>query len=353
MSVLDQAKAIREGEELDVGAIADYLQQQIEGLEGALRISQFPGGASNLTYLLEFDNRSFVLRRPPFGKKAKSAHDMGREFTVMQGLQERYPYVPKMVAFCQDEQIIGSEFYVMERLQGIILRTDLPKGLDLEPSKLTHLCHSMLDRLVELHQLDWQSTSLKSLCREGDFVERQLKGWSDRYQKARTDDVPSYSQVIQWLEKNRPGQIRQCLVHNDYRFDNLVLQADDPGKIIGVLDWEMATIGDPLMDLGNSLAYWIEANDPPPLQIMRRQPTHLPGMLSRKELVSYYLDKAGLEIDNFDFYAVFGIFRLVAIIQQIYYRYYHGQTQDKRFAGFGQMVNFLDGYLQNMIGQSA
>lgn len=345
----DTAGDIRPGEELDTGAIERWLIGQDASLQGPLEIRQFPGGASNLTYLLQFANRELVLRRPPFGHKAKSAHDMGREFRVMQGLQNVYPYVPRMVAFCEDPAVIGSEFYVMERLQGVILRTNLPKGMTLEPAAARQLCDNMIQRLVDLHQVDWQATSLKDLYREGDFVERQLSGWVDRYRKARTPDVPEYAGVIAWLEAHRPPQIRACLVHNDYRFDNLVLQADNPMNIIGVLDWEMATIGDPLLDLGNSLAYWVEAGDPPPLQMMRRQPTHLPGMLTREQLVATYLEKAGLQVDDFRFYEIFGAFRLVVIIQQIYYRFFHGQTQDKRFAGFGQLVNFLEGHLQRKI----
>jgi aminoglycoside phosphotransferase (APT) family kinase protein len=349
MSLQDSAGDVRQGEELDPAVIGQWLTQRVPGLTLPLSIHQFPGGASNLTYLLSFANREVVLRRPPFGHKAKSAHDMGREYRVMQGLRSVYPYVPEMLAFCENDSVIGSEFYVMERLNGVILRTNLPPDMSLSATDARQLCGNMVQRLVDLHQVDWEGTPLKELAREGDFVERQLSGWSDRFQKARTPDVPDYQAITQWLGANRPAQIRKCLVHNDYRFDNLVLDSANPMNIIGVLDWEMATIGDPLLDLGNSLAYWIEASDPAPLQLMRRQPTHLPGMMSRDELVACYLAKSGLQVDSFRFYEVFGVFRLVVILQQIYYRFYHGQTQDKRFAGFGQLVNFLEGYLQQRI----
>ncbi len=346
MSLQDSAGEIRAGEELDPVAVGDWLRARIDGLELPLQIRQFPGGASNLTYLLQFANRELVLRRPPFGHKAKSAHDMGREYRVMEGLRAVYPYVPRMLAFCDDEDVIGSEFYVMERLNGLILRTNLPEGLSFTPDQARALCENMIQRLVDLHQVEWRGTALRELAREGDFVERQVSGWSDRFVKARTPDVPDYTDIMAWLEASRPPQIRQCLVHNDYRFDNLVLDSADPLRIVGVLDWEMATIGDPLLDLGNSLAYWIEAADPAPLQLMRRQPTHLPGMMTRQELVDCYLRRSGLQPKSFQFYEVFGVFRLVVIIQQIYYRYYHGQTRDKRFAGFGQLVNFLECYLR-------
>ena len=357
MSAVDQTRTVRPGEELDVRIVEQYLLERVAGLQAPLEITQFPGGASNLTYLLKFGNRELVLRRPPPGRKAKSAHDMGREFQVMQGLRRFYPYVPEMVVFCDNEEVIGSEFYVMERLQGIILRTDLPAGLHLTATDCTRLCRGMIDRLVELHKVRWSETPLHPLYRKGDYVERQITGWTDRYVKARTPDVPSCSAVMTWLQTHRPAQIDQCLVHNDYRFDNLVLSAANPMDIIGVLDWEMATIGDPLMDLGNSLAYWVERDDPPELQLMRRQPSNLPGMLSRRELVALYLQQSGwqdkgLSADQFDFYLIYGVFRLVVIMQQIYYRYYHGQTRDQRFAGFVDIINYLDSHLQNRIAES-
>ncbi|ABC33269.1 predicted aminoglycoside phosphotransferase [Hahella chejuensis KCTC 2396] len=352
-SFTDNAGVVRAGEELNASAIDGFLKQHVSGLHGEPHIKQFPGGASNLTYLLQYPDQEFVLRRPPFGRKAKSAHDMGREYRVMQGLRELYPYVPAMVAFCEDESIIGGEFYVMERLKGVILRGDPPAGLNFSESDQRALCRNMVDRLVELHQADWESTTLKALLKEGDYVERQIDGWCDRYRRAKTDDAPDFEEVMSWLQQHRPKQIRRCLVHNDYRFDNLVLDPDNLMNIIGVLDWEMATIGDPLMDLGNSLAYWVQRDDPAPLHMLRRQPTHLPGMMSRAEIVDYYLQRADLSIPSFDFYEVYGMFRLVVIIQQIYYRFYHGQTQDKRFAGFIQAVQYLDGYLRDKIHASS
>jgi len=352
MTAIDQAGNIRSGEELDIARMDTYLRSQIPGLEGQPRITQFPGGASNLTYLVEYDNREMVLRRPPFGKKVKSAHDMGREFRVMQGLRPHFPYVPEMLAFCEDESVLGCEFYVMDRIRGIILRGDMPKELSFTPDQHRQLCESVIDRLVDLHQVPWQDTALTDLYREGDYVERQISGWSDRFRNARTDNAPDYEKIMTWLAEKRPAQVKSCVIHNDYRFDNVILDPQQPMKIIGVLDWEMATIGDPLMDLGNSLGYWVEANDPAPFQMLRRQPTHLPGMLTRQEMVNYYCQRMGFDVPNFDFYAVYGLFRLVVILQQIYYRYHHGQTQDKRFAGFINVVQFLEGYLADKIGKS-
>ncbi len=237
----------------------------------------------------------------------------------------------------------------MECLNGIIARSEMPAALAANTAQRQQLCQSLMNRLVQLHQVPWENSRLRDLYREGDYVERQVRGWSERFRAARTDKAPDFEAVMAWLEARRPAQVSACVIHNDYRFDNVVLNPESPMEVIGVLDWEMATIGDPLMDLGCSLAYWVEAGDPAPLQALRRQPSHLPGMLTRRELVDYYCRQAGRRVDDFAFYEVFGLFRLAVILQQIYYRYHHGQTQDPRFAGFIEAVQFLEQYLQQKI----
>ncbi|UDU83049.1 phosphotransferase family protein [Pseudomonas sp. HN2-3] len=343
MTLTDQSTQVRPGEELDAAVIDPYLKAHITGLAGLPSISQFPGGASNLTYLVSYPGRDFVLRRPPFGHKAKSAHDMGREFRILNQLNDGFPYCPKAYVHCTDEHLIGGEFYVMERVKGIILRSDIPAKLNFDAAKTEALCKSFIDRLVELHQVDYQACGLADLGKPEGYVQRQVEGWTSRYAKAITEDAPRWEQVIAWLHEQMPADHpRPGIVHNDYRFDNVILDADNPMRIIGVLDWEMATIGDPLMDLGNSLAYWIEAGDPAPMQLMRRQPSNAPGMLSRRQFVDYYAERSGIRLDNFDYYYCYGLFRLAGIVQQIYYRYYHGQTQDKRFAQFIHMNRLLE-----------
>ncbi|HDS1736293.1 phosphotransferase family protein [Pseudomonas sp. BP8] len=354
MTLTDQSTQVRPGEELDAAVIDRYLKAHITGLEGTPAISQFPGGASNLTYLVGYANREFVLRRPPFGDKAKSAHDMGREFRILNQLNDGFPYCPKAYVHCTDASLIGGEFYVMDRVKGIILRSDLPPELGLDAARTEALCKSFIDRLVELHQVDYDACGLADLGKPQGYVQRQIEGWTSRYEKALTDDAPRWQQVIAWLHEKMPADHpRPAIVHNDYRFDNVILDAANPMRIIGVLDWEMTTIGDPLMDLGNSLAYWIEAGDPAPMQLMRRQPSNAPGMLSRRAFVDYYAERAGIVIDNFDFYYCYGLFRLAGIVQQIYYRFHHGQTQDKRFAQFIQMNRLLEQMALQVIGKSA
>ncbi|WP_396586214.1 phosphotransferase family protein [Bermanella sp. R86510] len=342
MSLIDEAGSIREGEELDPSVIEAYFKQHIPELEGAPSITQFPGGASNLTYQVSFADRDFILRRPPFGKIAKSAHDMLREARIMRALKPVYPYVPNILAVCDDHDVLGCDFYIMEKLTGIIPRQNMPKELALDEAQTRKLCLSVIDKMIELHQVDIKGTELEALGKGDGYVARQINGWSDRYVKSKTDDATDFEEVMSWLKTNMPDDCGQVLIHNDFRLDNVVLNPDNPNEVVGVLDWEMATVGDPLMDLGNSLAYWVQADDDPQFQMMRRQPTHMKGMLSRDEVVKYYLEQTGRSVDSFVFYEVYGLFRLAVIIQQIYYRYYHGQTKDKRFAGFVHAAKYLE-----------
>lgn len=353
MTLSDQASRIREGEELPAEVIDPYLKAHVPGLEGTPRISQFPGGASNLTYLLEYPSQELVLRRPPFGQKAKSAHDMGREFRILNRLNAGFPYCPKAYLHCTDVSVIGAEFYVMERVKGIILRENMPPELGFSPEQTRALCQSFIDKFVDLHNVDYQACGLADLGKPEGYVQRQIDGWIERYERALTPDAPSWEPVKAWLRDKMPADHpKPGIVHNDYRFDNVILDPDNPMQIIGVLDWEMTTIGDPLMDLGNTLAYWIEADDPAPVQLMRKQPSNAPGMLTRREFVDYYAERAGIRIDNFDYYYTYGLFRLAGIVQQIYYRYFHGQTQDKRFARFVQLNALLEQMALQVIGKS-
>ncbi|MBK3392904.1 phosphotransferase family protein [Psychrobacter sp. M9-54-1] len=354
--VLDKGGEVREGEELDAKAVSNWLREQGVDVEGDPTVTQFSGGASNWTYRLQYegegDSQDLILRRPPKGTKAKSAHDMVREYTVQKALKDAYPYVPKMVALCTDEDVIGADFYVMERMEGIIPRANLPKGVDLNEAQTRELCTNVIDALIELHEVDYTKyPDLVNLGRGEGYCERQVTGWDKRYVKAKTPNVPSFALVRQWLGKHTPADSKTCVIHNDWRFDNVILAADDPTKVIGVLDWEMATLGDPLMDLGSALAYWIEEDDNIIMQQSRRQPTHLKGMMTRDEVVAYYLKKTGLKIDNWTFYEVFGLFRLAGIVQQIYYRYYNKQTSNSAFKNFWIIVHVLHAKCLKLIAQ--
>lgn len=335
----DEPGALRDEDAFDTAAVHEWLGSTVDGLDTLPDVRQYPGGASNLTYLLSYPDRELILRRPPAGHKAASAHDMRREYTVQKRLKPVYPYVPTVLALCTDPAVIGSDFYVMDRIDGTILRGDLPSDITLSPEDASSLAYRTFDRLIELHSVDPDAAGLGDLGKGAGYVERQVRGWSDRYRKARTPNSPDGEAVMGWLQENQPGDVRTCVIHNDFRFDNVVL--DDKLDVVGVLDWEMATLGDPLMDLAGSLAYWIQADDDEVAQAARRQPSHLPGMPKRRELVAYYCERMGLDAGNWQFYDVFGAFRLAVIMQQIYYRFHSGQTHNPAFANLEMFVTYL------------
>jgi len=341
--IIDAPINIRKGEELDILQLETFLKDEIKGLSGPIAIKQFPSGFSNLTYQITANDRELILRRPPFGTKARSAHDMAREFNILKALYSVFPYCPEPYIYSQDKSIIGSSFYVMEKLSGIILRKNLTDGLSFTPEQAKTLSRSYLDIQHQLHSIDYKSIGLEDFGKPKGYLKRQVEGWSKRYRNAKTDDAPDFEEVMTWLDKRQPPDCEKPgIIHNDYKLDNVVLDPENPTKIIGVLDWEMATIGDPLMDLGSSMAYWIQENDSAELLAIRTLPTHIKGFLTREKLVERYLKKSGLKIDTFNFYLVFGMFRLAGIAQQIYYRYFHGQTKDKRFAMLIFAVQILE-----------
>jgi aminoglycoside phosphotransferase (APT) family kinase protein len=340
---VDEPRSVRDEDAFDVEAAHEWLATHVADVDlrhRTPRVRQFGGGASNLTYLLRYPEADLILRRPPAGTKAATAHDMRREFDVMSKLRPAFPHVPRMVAFCDDPAVIGSEFYVMERLEGVILRADPPPGLRVDAPTARTSCTSVVDTLVDLHSVDPAQVGLDDLGPGQGYVRRQIEGWSRRYRAAKTWNVPSFDPVIDWLEVNQPSDIATCVIHNDFRFDNLVLEPADL-TVVGVLDWEMATLGDPLMDLGASLAYWVEAGDDAVFRRMRRQPTHLPGMFTRQQVVERYVRRTRLDVGDWRFYEVYGLFRLAAIAQQIYHRYHRRETSNPAFKHFWIAVNYL------------
>ena len=343
MDYTDQAKPVRKGEEFDQAGLREFLLDTIPGLTGDMVVRQFPKGHSNLTYLVTFGDTEMVLRRPPFGTKAKTAHDMGREYRVLTALQGLYRYAPRPLGYSEDSDILGAPFYVMERIRGIVLRKNLPPGLVFSPEQVKTLFRTLVKVHHDLHAVDYKRAGLDNFGKPQGYVARQVIGWSRRYRAARTPDAPEGEEVMAWLTEKMPVDTdRPAIVHNDFKFDNVVLDLHDPMRIVGVLDWEMATVGDPLMDLGASLAYWVQQDDSQELHAIRLAPTHLPGALTRQQVVDRYLQAAGLEIEGFTFYSVYGLFRLAGIAQQIYYRFFHGQTADPRFGRLGRAVHVLE-----------
>jgi len=345
-NAIDNATDIRKGEELDNQKLTNYLKNILPEISDEILIKQFPGGYSNLTYLITSDSREYVLRKPPFGSNIKSAHDMGREFRVLSLLEPVYSKIPKPIAYCEDDAIIGSSFYIMERVKGIILRNRVPKGLDLTPKDFKNLSMQTIENLVELHNLELEQSNLVSLGKPEGYVQRQVEGWTKRYFKAETDEIKSMNAAAEWMQGNMPIKETSAFIHNDYKYDNLVLDVDTL-TIKAVLDWEMATVGNPLMDLGTSLAYWVEAKDHPAL--LAYNLTWAEGNLTRQEVVEKYADLRNIEVEDVLFYYVFGCFKLGVIAQQIYARYKKGYTKDERFALLIHLVKACANNAQNAI----
>ena len=333
---------IRTGEGLDVDAVDAALKNAIDGLIGTPKVRQYPSGASNLTYALEYDSRSLVLRRPPFGKKPKSGHDMFREYRIMRDLKPVFSAVPEVLFYTDDESVIGAEFYVMDKVEGHIIHKDIPSAWGWSEAQIRGLCETFFNKLIDLHQIDYKAAGLSDFGRPEGYVERQILGWNRRFAKSWTDDVEKFDDVQQWLVDHMPkAQTAISILHGDYRIDNCILNPSDPRQIDAVLDWEISALGDPLMDLGNTLSYWIEADDPAGMQMMVRQPSRAKGMMTRQEILDLYAQRTGADVSNFQFYYVYGIWRLAVIIQQIYARYKAGFTQDERFKSYGMMTNVL------------
>jgi len=335
-ALTDQAVPVRQGEALDAAQLRAYLHEHVPELDGPLTIAQFPGGYSNLTYLLHVGERELVLRRPPFGANIKGGHDMGREYRILSSLQHVYPQVPRPLLYCDDPAVLGAPFYIMERVNGVILRNRIPAGLTLTPEQMHRICLALIDTLVELHRIDYTAAGLGELGKPAGYVARQVEGWLKRYDNARTDDIAGMEQAATWLQAHLPTNSESALIHNDFKYDNVVLDSAQLDRIVAVLDWEMATIGDPLTDLGTTLAYWMEPDDPAPLRQFGL--TSIPGNLDRQQVVERYAAQSGRDVSDMLFYYVYGLFKNGVIVQQIYARYHAGLTQDQRFAGLIQMV---------------
>jgi aminoglycoside phosphotransferase (APT) family kinase protein len=340
VALCDQAGTVRAGEELDLARLGPFLQEHF-GDSGPVSVEQFPNGHSNLTYLVRMGSREIVLRRPPFGSKVRSAHDMAREYRVLSKLHSTYPAAPKAILYCDDLSIFNAPFYLMEPIRGMILRRDPPPGVPFPPETARRLSEAFLDNLARLHRLDYAAIGLADLGKPQGYLERQVKGWIERYHNSKTHDLPEVERISAWLTDRMPLSHETALIHNDYKYDNVVLDPGDATKIVGVLDWEMCTLGDPLTDLGTSLAYWTDPQDPEEFQEIRSAPTTLPGTLMRAQLVERYAAATGFDPGDIRFYLTFARFKVAVIIQQIYYRYAQGLTQDERFAEMPKRIHAL------------
>jgi aminoglycoside phosphotransferase (APT) family kinase protein len=333
---VDPAAPVRPGEELDVEALGAYLRERLPAAAGPLEVRQFPRGFSNLTYLVRAGGREMVLRRPPFGADVRGGHDVVREHRILAALHPVWARVPRPVLCCDDASVLGAPFYLMERVAGVVLRDRAPAGATLDEPTMRGVCLAAVDTLAELHAVDWRAAGLEGIGRPEGYVRRQVEGWTERWRKAMTDEVPEMDEAAAWLAAHLPAEGAPAIIHNDFKYDNLVLDPADLTRVRAVLDWEMATLGDPLMDLGSTLAYWAEAGDPPELKMFGV--THLPGNLDRRGVVERYARATGRDVSGIAFHHVYGLFKVGVIAQQIYARFRAGKTKDPRFAGLLHVV---------------
>ncbi len=332
---------VRRGEELDVQTLSAYLRGKIAGVEEGVEVEQFPGGHSNLTYLLRGQYYEYVLRRPPLGPVAPKAHDMAREYRILKAISPHFNPAPKVFLLCEDPSIVGAPFFVMERRRGVVPRREWPAHYRAAPDIFRRVSEAFTDCLIALHSVDIFGHDLDSLGRPEGFLERQVQGWAARWRQAKTEELPQMDQLGGWLAKEMPVSGKATILHNDYKLDNLMLGLEDAGQITAVLDWEMATVGDPLVDLGVALSYWPESTDPEPRREAVSPVTTRPGFYSRRLLLEQYAAATGRDLSRIDYYEVFGLYKLAVVLQQIYYRYHMGQTQDPRFRNFPERVRGL------------
>lgn len=343
---------LRLGEEFDAQKIEHYLRRHIEGLSAeSLAVRQFPSGASNLTYLVKIGDWEGVLRRPPLGPIPPKAHDMLREANVLRKIHPVFPLAPNPYVICSDTTILGVPFYVMERRKGIAINDRFPPGITPTEELCRRISSMLLHTLVQIHSIDWRAAGLSDFGYPEGFLARQVKGWIQRYHQAQTDDIPAVEPLTRWLAEHIPTSPPATLIHNDFKLNNILLSEEDLAKPIAVLDWEMATIGDPLFDLAISLSYWPHPNDPEDLRNVLPTVTTYPGFISRQEFMDLYAHKSGRDLSTMHFYMVFAYFKLVVIIQQIYVRWKRGQTQDERFAIFGSRVRSIIHYAAQLVEQ--
>ncbi len=333
---------VREGEEFDREKVERYLRENLKGLgPEPLEVSQFPSGASNLTYLIRIGDWEAVLRRPPLGPVPPKAHDMVREATLLSKLHRAFPLAPKPFVICRDPSVIGAPFYVMERREGAVLDDAFPPGVEPTEALCREISRTVVETLVQLHAVDWREAGLDDFGRPKGFLRRQVKGWIDRYHRSRTEDIPQVEFLTRWFQDHVPESPAPTIIHNDFKLNNMLFDPEDLSTVVAVLDWEMTTVGDPLFDLAVSLSYWVEGEDPEAMKTLLPTVTTFPGFMTREEMMQLYAQLSGRDLSSMHFYMTFAYFKLAVILQQIYFRWKRGQTKDERFASFGKRARYL------------
>ena len=323
-------------EELVLDRLEPYLRERLPVTDGECVVRQFQGGHANLTYSVRFGDSEYVLRRPPLGPIAPGSHDMQREFRVLSKLHRHFSLAPQSHLYCADETIIGAPFQMMERRHGIVIRNSMPPLSGDGPLLRRRIGEMMVDVLAQLHRVDRDEAGLVDLGHPEGFVERQLQGWSTRWKAAAHEDNAEMAQLIGWLEQRRPATRYVSILHNDYKLDNMLVDGQDPATPVAVLDWDMCTSGDALMDLGYLLNQWVEPEDDPAWIEWAAMPTWQPGFARRDEVIERYCVRSGFDVGDIQWYYAFSVMKFAVIIQQIYIRYRRGQTMDERFARYDE-----------------
>ncbi len=331
---------IRQGEEFDQAKVEAYIRERVPDLDGAMEVEQFPGGHANLTYCLRFGEREMVLRRPPLGPIAPKSHDMGREYRVLSKLADHFAAAPHAYLFCEDAEIIGAPFILMERRKGIVVRFRVPEEIDRHQDGRRRMSFSLIDVMADLHSIDYARIGLADLGKPDGFVERQVHGWKGRWDRAKNVEMPLFDELYDWYVANMPKSQYSSLVHNDLKLDNIMIDPDDPEHVVAILDWDMTTLGDPLIDLGTLLCYWAEPGDPES-RGATSVVTSQEGFPTRAELSQRYADRRGIDVTSVNWYESFGLWKTAVVLQQIYIRYVRGQTQDARFKILGERIPAL------------
>ncbi len=337
---------VRNDERFDAQKLADYLADKRDILEvgdAPFSIRQFGGGMANLTYEIDFGEKQFVLRRPPLGPVAKSAHDMGREYKVLSRLYQKFPLAPRAYLFCDDHDVIGADFFIMARHYGAVVRKSMPVAFQAMPEAPKQMSTALAEALADFHAVDYKEIGLGDLGKPEGFISRQIEGWHRRWHKAKHEEIPLMDTLYEWLKENEPQNTIATLVHNDYKLDNVMVNTADPRQLEAIFDWDMCTLGDPMSDVGTLMTYWSDPDDPPYMKMLAANflPVGDYNFLTRQEMMAVYAERSGRDISDLNFYHALGLFRLTVILAQIYIRYVRGQTQDKRFAALGQMLPLL------------
>ncbi|QQK76594.1 phosphotransferase family protein [Salicibibacter cibarius] len=346
------SQSVRSGEELDIAKVKTFLDKHLDDIpkDEPLQVEQYYAGASNLTYLLSCGEWQGVLRRPPFGPLPPKAHDMKREYGILSRLNPVFPLAPKPYVLGEDDSVMDATFYVMERKQGVVIDQSFPEGVQVTEALCRELSYTFIDTLADLHQVDAEAAGLHTFGRPKGFMERQVHGWLKRYERAKTEDIPEYEKLKKWFVDNIPADGETTVIHNDFKFNNLLF-SNDLRQVEAVVDWEMATIGDPLFDLGVVLSYWVQADDSALLQAPPQTITKHHGFLSRRELIDRYAEKSGRDCSSLHFYQIFAYFKLGVIVQQIYFRWKNGQTEDERFRTYGDRATNLIKYAWHILNE--